>query len=295
MDRRNPGQNPYPRNPAPSPQRQNRIPGQPPHRNHVPRENPAEGERQPETLFEKFHGWRLGISIEIEPIIRALVCLVLISFFALLQTTLFTRFQPFGAVPDLMLPLVVAVSMIAREKWGAVTGLAAAFIIESLGGASVTILSLLYMPVGYICGLLTVYYFRDGFAVRALYTGVTALARVLFFPADPGAVQTQRQPARCRFVRHDSRIFRHCGLFVPAPSGGEICIPADGRKSKINRKNRKCRCMTRKEMPFPWKEMKTGIQSGIQSALSWHLWPDIPTGPSDGSVRKTDAGRPSVK
>ncbi|MBQ4607546.1 MAG: hypothetical protein IJB15_12620 [Clostridia bacterium] len=180
MDRRNPGQNPYPRNPAPSPQRQNRTPGQPPHRNDMPRENPAEGERQPETLFEKFHGWRLGISIEIEPIIRALVCLVLISFFALLQTTLFTRFQPFGAVPDLMLPLVVAVSMIAREKWGAVTGLAAAFIIESLGGASVTILSLLYMPVGYICGLLTVYYFRDGFAVRALYTGVTALARVLF-------------------------------------------------------------------------------------------------------------------
>ena len=133
----------------------------------------------PERLWEKLRGWRLGASIEIEAIIRGLVCLVLISFFALLQTTLFARFRPFGAVPDLMLPLVVAIAMIAREKWGAVSGIVAAFLIESLGGATVTVLALLYMPVGYICGLLTVYYFRDGFAVRALYTVVTAVAKGL--------------------------------------------------------------------------------------------------------------------
>ncbi len=134
----------------------------------------------PESLQETLRGWRLRASIEIEPIIRALVCLVLISFFALLQTTLFARFRPFGAVPDLLLPLVVAIAMTAREKWGAVSGIVAAFLIESLGGAAVTILALLYMPVGYICGLLTVYYFRDGLAVRALYTVVTALAKALF-------------------------------------------------------------------------------------------------------------------
>lgn len=133
----------------------------------------------PEHLLEKLRGWRLGASIEIESIIRGLVCLVLISFFALLQTTLFARFRPFGAVPDLMLPLVVAIAMLAREKWGAVSGIVAAFLIESLGGATVTVLALLYMPVGYICGLLTVYYFRDGFAVRALYTVVTAVAKGL--------------------------------------------------------------------------------------------------------------------
>lgn len=136
--------------------------------------------KKPDTFLEKLHGWRLGLSIEAESIMRGLVCLLLITFFALLQTTLFTRFRPFGAVPDLMLPLVVAISMSIREKWGAVSGLAAAFIIESLGGSTVTILSLLYMPAGYICGLLTVYYFRDGLAVRALYTLVTTLIRCLF-------------------------------------------------------------------------------------------------------------------
>ncbi|MBR4962140.1 MAG: hypothetical protein IKY52_14680 [Clostridia bacterium] len=147
----------------------------------VPRpETVVPEEKQPETLLEKINGWRLGISIEIEPIIRGLVCLLLISFFALLQTTLFARFRPFGAVPDLLLPLVVAISMTIREKWGAVSGLAAAFIIESLGGATVTILPLLYMPTGYLCGLLTIYYFRNGLAVRAMYTGVTTLARCLF-------------------------------------------------------------------------------------------------------------------
>ncbi|MBQ8402700.1 MAG: hypothetical protein IJX14_12310 [Clostridia bacterium] len=173
--RKNSGQNGYAGNAGFS-GRNPRVPQERQGQNDVPElEN-----RQPESFLEKIHGWRLGISIEIEPIIRGLACLVLISFFALLQTTLFARFRPFGAVPDLMLSLVVAVSMIAREKWGAVSGLAAAFVIESLGGSTVTILSLLYMPVGYICGLLTVYYFRDGLAVRAMYTAVTAMARGFF-------------------------------------------------------------------------------------------------------------------
>lgn len=148
--------------------------------NRRPPESPDADLTPLETFLEKWNGWRLGISIEIEPIIRGLVCLMLISVFALLQTTLFARFRLFGAVPDLMLPLVVAISMIAREKWGAASGIAAAFIIESLGGASVTILALLYMPVGYICGLLTVYCFRDGPAVRALYIGAASMAKGLF-------------------------------------------------------------------------------------------------------------------
>ena len=101
-------------------------------------------------------------------------------FFALVQTTLFTRFRPFGAVPDLILPLVIAIAMTERERWGAVCGLIGAFVIESLGGSQLTLLPLLYMPAGYVCGLLTVYYFRDSAAVRALYTAASSLLRALF-------------------------------------------------------------------------------------------------------------------
>ena len=109
-----------------------------------------------------------------------MVCALLVIFFSLVQTTLFTRFRPFGAVPDLILPLVIAISMTERERWGAVCGLLGAFVIESLGGSQLTLLPLLYMPAGYVCGLLTIYYFRDSAAVRALYTGVSSVARALF-------------------------------------------------------------------------------------------------------------------
>lgn len=132
-----------------------------------------------ESFSERFHEWRLGISIEWDTIFKGIVCAVLVSLFSLLQTTVFTKFKPFGAVPDLILPLVVAISMTEREKWGAIVGVIAAFVIESLGGAPITLLPLLYMPAGYICGLMTIHYFRDSLMVRAVYTLVTQAARVL--------------------------------------------------------------------------------------------------------------------
>ena len=123
---------------------------------------------------------RPAFSIESETIWKFVLCTVLIILFALLQTTLFARFRPFGAVPDLMLSLTVAVAMRLRERWGAVFGLAAAFVIESIGTPSLTLLPLLYVPVGYVVGILTVQTFRDSFAVRALYTGASAVLRALF-------------------------------------------------------------------------------------------------------------------
>ena len=135
---------------------------------------------QPESLRQRLNGWFLGFSLEGESILRGILMLVLISLFALLQTTLMTRFRPFGATPDLMLPLVVGIAMTAREKWGAVSGILAAFVIESLGGASLTILPLLYMPIGYLCGILSVHYFRDGFVVRTMYTLLTGMLRAVF-------------------------------------------------------------------------------------------------------------------
>lgn len=139
------------------------------------------GERgQKYSLLERLRGWRLGISINAETVMKGIVCALLIAFFALLQTTLFTRFRPFGAIPDLMLPLVIAIAMTEHERWGAICGICAAFVIESLGGESLTLLPLLYMPCGYMCGILTVHYFRDSIAVRAMYTLATSLLRGVF-------------------------------------------------------------------------------------------------------------------
>ena len=143
----------------------------------TPSPSPGEGG---ESFTDKVREWRLGLNMDGERIAKGAVCALLIVFFSLVQTTLFTRFRPFGAVPDLILPLVIAIAMTERERWGAVCGLIGAFVIESLGGSELTLLPLLYMPAGYVCGLLTIHYFRDSAAVRALYTAASSLARALF-------------------------------------------------------------------------------------------------------------------
>ena len=123
---------------------------------------------------------RIKAIIDADILARLIVCVLLLVFFALLQTTVFARFRPFGAIPDLMLPLCIAVGMTEREKWGAVFGIAAAFVIESLGGATVSVLAPLYMLAGYLAGILTVEYFRDSPATRAVYTLVGCIVHIFF-------------------------------------------------------------------------------------------------------------------
>lgn len=133
-----------------------------------------------QSLAEKIREWRLSVSVDVDAVLEVIVCWFLLAFFCLLQTTLFTRFRPFGAVPDFILPLTVAVSMTEKEKIGSVFGLVGAVMIESLGGSTFTILPILYTLVGYICGIITTHYFRDSVATRALYTVVTTVFRVCF-------------------------------------------------------------------------------------------------------------------
>lgn len=108
---------------------------------------------------------------------KAALCGALIVLCALLQTTVFARFRPFGAIPDLMLPLVIAIAMTEGERWGAVCGVIAAFIIESLGADTISLLPLLYMPAGYLCPIITELYLTDTVPVRLIYTAVSTLGR----------------------------------------------------------------------------------------------------------------------
>ena len=118
--------------------------------------------------------------IDVDVLLRVLVSAALLIFFALLQTTIFARFRPFGATPDLMLPLVIAVGITEREKWGAVFGVVAAFVIESLGGAAVSVLAPLYMMAGYLAEVLSIEMFRDSVPVRMLFTAVGCAAHMVF-------------------------------------------------------------------------------------------------------------------
>ena len=141
--------------------------------------DPAQGEESSffGKLLGRFNSWRLSFSIDGEAIAKAAILAFFIIFFSITQTTLLARIRPFGAVPDLLLPFVVAVAMSEKEKWGAVVGLISAFVIDALGGVTIMLLPLLYVPVGIFCGLLTTYRFRDSFSVAALFTVVTTVLR----------------------------------------------------------------------------------------------------------------------
>ena len=132
------------------------------------------------SLTERVRDAISSFSFDGEAFAKALVCGALLVVFALFQTTVFAKFRPFGAVPDLILPLVCAVAMSEKEKWGAIFGIIAAFVIESLGGSTFTILPLLYMPVGYVCGILAVNYMRDSIAVRSIFVVGSSLLRAVF-------------------------------------------------------------------------------------------------------------------
>lgn len=122
---------------------------------------------------------RLGIQVNAEDIIRGVICGALMLLFALLQTTFFVRFAPFGKVPDLMLIFVLAIGVYEGEKWGSIVGLIAAFVIQAMGygGGGPEILSIIYMPVGCAAGLLSKYYLRHTLPVKALYVAVAAFIR----------------------------------------------------------------------------------------------------------------------
>lgn len=137
----------------------------------------TESSAETTTIREKFNGWRLGISIDSEDIIKVFVIAALMVFFTILQTTLFTRFRPFGAVPDLMLPFVMATAAIEKEKWGGIVALIGAYVIDAAGGTTITLLPLLYVPAAITVGLLTTHRLRDSFPVVAVYTVITSVLR----------------------------------------------------------------------------------------------------------------------
>lgn len=140
------------------------------------REKPAE-KKFYTAILDRFRMWRLGITVNIDSIIKGLVIGGLIIVFAMLQTTVFSKLRPFGATPDLMLPLVIAVGITDGERWGGVSGLAAAFIIDCLGSAGLTLLPLLYVPCGFAAGVLGTYYLRDSFVIRAIFTVASGVLR----------------------------------------------------------------------------------------------------------------------
>ncbi len=128
-------------------------------------------------IVDKIYTARMSVSIDVADLFRGAVVGLLILLFAMLQTTVFSRFKLFGAVPDLMLSLVIAIGVTEGERWGAVVGLICAVLIESIGGSGITLLPLLYVPAGFATGILGTFYYKDSIPVRTIYSASAGLLR----------------------------------------------------------------------------------------------------------------------
>lgn len=104
---------------------------------------------------------------------------IMILIFSALQVSLFGRIRPFGAVPDLMLCLVLGIAVFKGEYAGAITGICAGFVIEAIGSRGISLLPVVYMIYGYVVGnyakhtrryVYYLFYLAIGLIVRASLT-----------------------------------------------------------------------------------------------------------------------------
>lgn len=71
---------------------------------------------------------------------------------SVLEITVFARHSLFGATPDLMLFATLCVAFFYGRYAGAITGIAAGFLIEAMGSVGITVLPLFYFLFGYLAG-----------------------------------------------------------------------------------------------------------------------------------------------
>ena len=88
---------------------------------------------------------------------------ILFLLLAILQTSVLGRVKLFGGIADLCFVGLLAVSYFCGRETGAVTGIAVGFLIEALGSVGISILPVLYLFCGYVCGYFTRAIYPKGF------------------------------------------------------------------------------------------------------------------------------------
>lgn len=102
--------------------------------------------------------YRAGVTVS--EIVKYCIYAVMGVFLILLQLTFFSTVRPFNSTPDILIIATAAVSMFEGERAGAVFGLSVGFVAEALGSVGVSLLPLIYMLFGYVCGIVASEYYR---------------------------------------------------------------------------------------------------------------------------------------
>ncbi len=120
--------------------------------------------------------YQLGVTVSeiVKYVLYAIAGLLLILF----QISFFSRIKPFGSTPDILIVAVFSVAMFENERVGAIFGLIVGFVVEAAGGIGVSLLPLVYMLVGYICGIVTTEYYKKSLLLFLIFDASALLVRM---------------------------------------------------------------------------------------------------------------------
>ena len=123
-------------------------------------------------------GEKLKTGVSAASVTKFLIYATLSLFLIIIRSTFFARFRPFGASPDILIVAVAVIGFFEGAYAGAIFGVSVGFIADSLGGVGVVLLPLLYMLVGYLCGVVATDYYRRSWILFLIFDAVSAAVRM---------------------------------------------------------------------------------------------------------------------
>ncbi len=123
-------------------------------------------------------GGNYQVGVTALEVVKCIVYALLGLLLILMQISFFSRVKPFGSIPDVLIAAVFSVAMFENERFGAIFGLLTGFIVEAAGGVGISLLPLVYMLVGYICGLVASEYYRRSLLLFLIFDGAALLVRM---------------------------------------------------------------------------------------------------------------------
>lgn len=121
-------------------------------------------------------GGKYQSGVTVSEVVKYCVYAVMGLFLILLEISFFSRVRPFGSTPDILIVAVAMVAMYENERAGAIFGLCVGIVAEALGTTGVTLLPLIYMCVGYVCGIVASEYYKRSILLFLIFdAGVLAV------------------------------------------------------------------------------------------------------------------------
>ena len=116
------------------------------------------------------------------------IFLILIFVLSILQTS---NIRVFGATPDFLLALICAIGFIFGAGYGAVFGLISGISVLLLGSTGFSLIPILYVLCGYLCGALISRFLSPNFLSFMTFGAIAGLLREIFTLIHFGLISSQ--------------------------------------------------------------------------------------------------------